>query len=177
MIRKILNTKDPKISQVCKKVTKIDKKVLTILKDLKDTLKAQKNPEGVGLAAPQIGENLRIFAMNDNGKIRTIINPEILEMSKEKPKKFKEGEKEIMEGCLSLPNYYGPVSRAKKIKIKFLDTNNGKEKVEEFKDLSAQIVQHEIDHLNGIIFLNRILEQESPLYKIENEEWIEIELK
>ena len=176
MIRKILNTKNPKIKQVCKKVEKIDKKVLIILKDLVDTLKAQKNPEGVGLAAPQIGENLRIFAMNDNGKIRTIINPETLEISKEKTKKPIEGEKEIMEGCLSLPNYYGPVTRAKRIKIKHLG-KDGKIKTEEFKGLPAQIVQHEIDHLNGIVFLNRILEQEQPLYKLEKDEWIEVELK
>lgn len=175
MIRKILNTKDPKISQVCKKVKEIDKKVISIAKDLKETLKVQKDPEGVGLAAPQIGENLRIFAMNDNGKIRVIINPEILEISKEKPKKAKEEENEIMEGCLSLPNYYGPLKRPQKIKIQYLDLD-GKIKQEEFKNLSAQIVQHEIDHLNGIVFVNRLLEQKKPLYKLEKDEWVEIEL-
>lgn len=175
MIRKILNTKDPKISQVCKKVKAIDKKVISIAKDLKETLKVQKDPEGVGLAAPQIGENLRIFAMNDNGKIRVIINPEILEISKEKANLPKQKEKEVMEGCLSLPNYYGPLKRPQKIKIKYLDLN-GITKVEEFKGLSAQIVQHEIDHLNGIVFVNRLLEQKQPLYKLEKDEWVEVEL-
>lgn len=175
MIRKILSTKDPKISQVCKEVKVIDKKVIIIAKDLKETLKIQNDPEGVGLAAPQIGENLRIFAMNDNGKIRVIINPEILEISKEKAKKVKSEEKEIMEGCLSLPNYYGPLKRPQKIKIKYLDLD-GRIKEEEFKGLSAQIVQHEIDHLNGIVFVNRLLEQKQPLYKLEKNEWVEIEL-
>jgi len=175
MIRKILSTKDPKMSQVCKKVKVIDKKVISITKDLKETLTVQKDPEGVGLAAPQIGENLRIFAMNDNGKIRVIINPEILEISKEKPKKEKTDEKEIMEGCLSLPNYYGPLKRPQRVKIKYLGLN-GTLKEEEFKGLSAQIVQHEIDHLNGVVFVNRLLEQKQPLYKLENDEWVEIEL-
>lgn len=175
MIRKILSTKDPKISQICKEVKKIDKKVISISNDLIETLKVQKDPEGVGLAAPQIGENLRIFAMNDNGKIRVIINPHILEISKENSKNEKGSEKEIMEGCLSLPNYYGPLKRAAKVKIQFLDFN-GLKKQEEFKGLSAQIVQHEIDHLNGIVFVNRLLEQKKPLYKLENDEWVEIEL-
>ncbi|MFH1971018.1 MAG: peptide deformylase [Patescibacteria group bacterium] len=175
MIRKILGTKDPKISQVCKKVKSIDKKVISIAKDLKETLRVQKDPEGVGLAAPQIGENLRIFAMNDNGKIRVIINPEILEISKEKTAKPKQQEKEIMEGCLSLPNYYGPLKRPQKVKIKYLEIN-GTYKEEEFKGLSAQIVQHEIDHLNGIVFVHRLLEQKQPLYQLEKDEWVEIEL-
>lgn len=175
MIRKILNTKDPKISQVCKKVKAIDKKVISIAKDLKETLKVQNDPEGVGLAAPQIGENLRIFAMDDKGKVRVIVNPEILEISNEKAKKIKGEEKEIMEGCLSLPNYYGPLHRPQKVKIKYLDLD-GKEKEEEFKGLSAQIIQHEIDHLNGIVFVNRLLEQKKPLYKLEKDEWVEIEL-
>jgi len=175
MIRKILTTKNPKMSQICKKVKLIDKKVISIAKDLKETLKAQKDPEGVGLAAPQIGENLRIFAMKDNGKIRVIINPEILEISKEKYKGTNNKEKEIMEGCLSLPNYYGPLKRPQKVKIKHLGFD-GITKEEEFKNFSAQIVQHEIDHLNGIIFVNRLLEQKQPLYKLENDKWEEIEL-
>jgi len=175
MIRKILGTKDPKISQVCKKVKAIDKKVISIAKDLKETLKAQKEPEGVGLASTQIGENLRIFAMNDNGKIRVIINPEILEISKEKAKTPKQQEKEVMEGCLSLPNYYGPLKRPQKVKIKYLTLDNV-QKEEEFNGLSAQIVQHEIDHLNGIVFVHRLLEQKQPLYQLENDEWVEVEL-
>ena len=113
--------------------------------------------------------------MKDNGKIRVIINPEILEISKEKYKKTNNKEKEIMEGCLSLPNYYGPLKRPQKVKIKHLDFD-GITKEEEFKNFSAQIVQHEIDHLNGIIFINRLLEQKQPLYKMENDKWEEIEL-
>lgn len=176
MIRKILSTKDPKLTRVCKKVNKIDKKVLKIAKDLTQTLKAQKDPEGVGLAAPQIGENLRIFAMNDNGKIRVIINPKVIKATKSKRKKTKEEQdKEIMEGCLSLPNYYGPLERAEKITISFVDTK-GQTWEETFKGLPAQIVEHEIDHLNGVIFLNRLLEQKKPLYKLEGDEWAEVEL-
>lgn len=175
MIRKILGTKDPKLTIPSKSVQKLDKRIKKLISDLKDTLTAQKNPEGVGLSGSQIGENLKVFAMLDKGRVRIVINPKILTISKKKivPKEGKE--KEIMEGCLSLPNYYGPVKRARMVKIKFLD-ENGKEKIEEFKGLPAQIVQHEIDHLEGTIFLTRLFKQKKPLYKLENGEWQEVEL-
>jgi peptide deformylase len=80
-----------------------------------------------------------------------------------------------MEGCLSLPDYYGPLQRSNKIKIKYLDLT-GKQKEEEFTGLAAQIVQHEIDHLNGIMFVSKLLEQKAPLYKLEKNEWVEVEL-
>jgi peptide deformylase len=181
MVRKILRSGDPRLRKPCKPVKKIDKKVISIINDLKDTLKVQKDPEGVGLAANQIGENLRVFAMVDKNKIRIIINPEIISTSDQsKPKstpntpKIK-SHKQIMEGCLSLPNYYSPLKRVQKIKIKYLNID-GKEKVEEFTGFPAQIIGHEIDHLNGIMFLDRLLEQKKKLYKLEKDGWGEVEL-
>ncbi len=178
MIRKIIDIKNPRLRQKSKPVNKIDKQVLGIIADLRDTLTAQKDPEGVGLAAPQIGKNLKVFIINHEGQKRVIINPKIISRSaKNKPHyaKASRGQREILEGCLSLPNYYGPLNRNLSIKIEYLD-EKGDKKIEEFKGFLAQIVQHEIDHLNGILFIDRILEQKTPLYKFDKGDWEEVEL-
>jgi len=175
MIRKILLAKEPSLRLPSKPVRKIDKKIIQIVNDLKETLATQKDPEGVGLAAPQIGKNLRIFVMLDDGEIRAIVNPEIVKISGStgKAKKTKKGD--IMEGCLSLPHYYGPLKRSDHITLKYLSPE-GKEVTEDFVGFTAQIVQHEIDHLNGILFVDRLLEVKKPLYKLEGDSWEEVEL-
>jgi peptide deformylase len=179
MIRKILHSGDPKLREISKRVIKIDSKAVELIRDLKETLAVQKDPEGVGLAAPQIGKNLRVFVANYKELNRVVINPEILETKMEKVKTKKGSNKgskqEILEGCLSLPNYYGPLKRINLVKIKYLN-EEGKEIVEEFKNFDAQIILHEIDHLNGILFLDRLLEQKKPLYKLEKDKWEEVEL-
>lgn len=171
MVRKIVSADDRLLRKKAKPVTKIDKKIKNIIKDLKDTLVAQKNPEGVGLAAPQIGKSLRMFVMlQKNKKIRVVINPEVVNVAKKDNK-----DPEAMEGCLSIPHYYGPLTRPESITIKFL--NEKGEKVEEtFKGFDAQIVQHEIDHLEGKLFVDRLLDQKKPLYKFSDEgEWEEVD--
>jgi peptide deformylase len=175
MIRKIVRVGHPALRKVSKKIQKIDKKIINLVKDLTDTLKTQKDPEGVGLSACQIGVNLRVFVMLKSKKIVPVINPEILEIS-EMPKKKRAAEEEaLMEGCLSLPHYYSPLERAKKIKIKYQNIE-GKDVVEEFSGFEAQIVQHEIDHLNGGLFVERVLEQKENIYKMNKGEWEEVEL-
>ena len=176
MIRKILRSGDPRLREISKPVTKIDSKILKLIRDLKETLAIQKNPEGVGLAAPQIGKRLRIFVANYKELNRIVINPEILKSKSpitnyQSPK----SRQEILEGCLSLPNYYAPLKRINLVKIKYLN-EEGKEVTEEFKGFNAQIVLHEIDHLNGILFLDRLLEQKQPLYKLGKDKWEEVEL-
>lgn len=142
-------------------------------------LVVQDDPEGVGLAAAQIGKNVQIFLINFEGTEKIIINPKVISKSKIKGKSTK-GRSRLggkpLEGCLSLPHYYGPIKRANKIKIKFLD-EKGKTKVEEFRGFLAQIVQHELDHLNGILFVDRILEQDSNLFEYNKGEWEEVELE
>lgn len=175
MIRKILNVREPSLRKISRPVNKIDKKILEIVRDLKDTLAIQKNPEGVGLAAPQIGKNLRIFVFSFKNLSRACINPEVLEKSETKLK-AKSKKQTIMEGCLSLPNYYGPLKRSAVVKLKYLDENS-EEKIEEFKDFYAQIVLHEVDHLNGKLFIDRLLQEKKPLFKLDkNGEWEEVEL-
>ncbi len=176
MIRKVLASTNPSLRQKAKAVQKIDKKILDLVRDLKDTLGVQTDPEGVGLAAPQIGKNLRIFLIKHKGVERVIINPEVLEAKNAKsPEKTKIKKGQIMEGCLSLPHYYGPIKRANYVKLKYLG-EDGKENVEEFKEFFAQIVLHEIDHLEGILFVDRLLQQKKPLYKLVKDEWEEVEL-
>lgn len=175
MIRKILGTKNPTLREKSKTVGKIDKKIIEIITDLKDTLEVQKDPEGVGLAAPQIGKNLRIFVAKYKNFDRVVINPEIIKIENTKKERAKDGKKEILEGCLSLPYYYGPLKRAARITIKYLN-QNGESVTETFEGFQAQIIMHEIDHLNGILFIDRLISENKPLYKIDGDEWEEVEL-
>src|SRR3990170_8961138 len=118
MVRDILNTKNPDLRKISKPVVQIDKKIKSLINDLKETLKVQEDPEGVGLAAPQIGKNLQVFVIKPNDLIKTIINPEVISVDKKTNKpittEVSKSNKKIMEGCLSLPNYYGPIKRNKK---------------------------------------------------------------
>ncbi len=175
MIKKVVQAGNSGLREVSKPVNKIDKKILLLIANLKETLLAHKNPEGVGLAAPQIGKNLRVFVMRDGKKIKTVINPEIISRSKIKASKTKKDDKdEILEGCLSIPHYYGPLAREEEIKIKYLN-ESGQKITETFKDFSAQIVQHEIDHLNGLLFVDHLLKQKRPLYQIVGDEIEEVD--
>lgn len=177
MIRKILASGDPILRRKSKAVTKIDKKVLSLIQDLKDTLAVQKEPEGVGLAAPQIGKNLQIFLANYKTFERVVINPKIISKVEKvtKQKSNKIPKEEILEGCLSLPNYYGPLKRSPKVKIEYKN-EKGEKVTESFSGFEAQIILHEIDHLNGVLFVDRLLEAKKPLYKLNGKEWEEFEL-
>ena len=191
MVKKIVGVKNPRLRIKSKSVKNIDKKILKLIQDLHDTLSAQKNPEGVGLAGPQIGKNYRVFVAKLEGNIKTFINPKIVSDIKDPEKaslrldngaRKKGGAKhdnhssrKIMEGCLSLPHYYGPLKRSTRIKISYLD-EKGEKKVETFESFSAQIIRHEIDHLNGILFIDRLLEQKKPLYELVGEDWQEVEI-
>lgn len=182
MIKKIIKVTDPKLRIKSKVIKNFDKKLLKIIADIRDTLIVQKDPEGVGLAAPQIGVNLKIFIMKYKSKQQVFINPKItivsnstigvtsLSSDKPQPKAPK-----IMEGCLSLPNFYGPLTRSPKIKVEY--QNERGEKITEFRSgFEAQIIQHEVDHLNGVLFIDRLLEQKKPLFELVNGEWEEVEL-
>jgi len=177
MIRKILLSKNPILRLKSKPVAKVDTKILKLIQDLKDTLSIQKEPEGVGLAAPQIGKNLRVFYANYKGFERVVINPEIIAISKKSVaiSKERKSKKEILEGCLSLPYYYGPLKRAPKITVKYLN-EKGEKVTETFEGFNAQIIMHEIDHLEGVLFVDHLLKEKKPLYKVQGDEWEEVEL-
>ena len=184
MRQKIIQSGNPILRTVSKDVEKVDKRILKLIQDLKDTLAVQKEPEGVGLAAPQIGRNLRVFiaqykqASLQNGKEfnRVVVNPKIIEeTTAPATKKGKKSKNEILEGCLSLPFYYGPLKRSKSVKLEYMN-EKGEKVIETFTDFNAQIILHEIDPLNGILFIDHLLQEKKPLYKVENDEWEEVEL-
>lgn len=176
MILKIVKIKDPVLRQKAKAVDKIDKKITKLIEDMKETLLAQKDPEGVGLAAPQVGKSLQIFIMHypeEGINCKAVINPKVINRKKGKPKKKKE--KQLLEGCLSLPYYYGPVERAGEITIEYLDEKGEKQR-ETMRGFPAQIVGHEMDHLEGKLFVDYIIAQKAPMYFVQGEDYQEVEL-
>lgn len=176
MIRKIIPSGNSILRTRSKPVGTCDKKIKDLVRDLKDTLAIQKDPEGVGLAAPQIGKNLQVFVCSYKKFNRVVINPKILAISdKQSDDGNKKSKREILEGCLSLPFYYGPLKRAKKVKVEYT-TETGKRLTEEFTGFEAQIILHEIDHLNGVLFIDHLIREKKPLYKVMGDDWEEVEI-
>lgn len=166
------------LSQTAKEVGKVDSFVLKIIDEMKRALDSAHDPIGVGLAAPQIGKSLRIFIakLSPKSKHMVFINPKIISKSEaqivpniksskkieaKKPKKSKD---KMLEGCLSLKDVWGEVARPKEVTLFYLD-EKGKPHQKKFKGFMALIAQHEIDHLNGVLFTKRVLEQKGKLYK------------
>ncbi|MGZ7443803.1 peptide deformylase [Paenibacillus sp. TH7-28] len=140
-IRIIVKEPDEVLHKVAKEVTKITPNVQKILTDMADTMY---DAEGVGLAAPQIGilKRMIVVDVGDEQGLIELINPEIVS---------KEGEQFGPEGCLSIPGYRGDVRRAMTVTVKGLD-RNGKEVTYTGSELLARAFQHEIDHLNGVLY-------------------------
>ena len=146
-ILEIKKFNDPVLRKKCKEVRKIDKKTKKLVVDIVQTMK--KN-QGVGLAAPQIGISKRAIAVQTDLKdqrILVLVNPKILKKSKE----IEMGE----EGCLSFPDIFLKIKRAQKIEIDGLDINGKKIRIKA-QGLLARVFQHDIDHLDGILFFNQL---------------------
>ncbi len=124
-----------------KQVPKVTKEVLKLIKDMEETVKGQ----GIGLAAPQVGQSLRVCLATINGKMTPLINPEIIWESEEMLI--------AEEGCLSLPEVNVDVPRAEEIIITFLDPK-GQEQERRLQEWDARVVQHEVDHLDGILIVD-----------------------
>lgn len=141
MILKIQTSKDnPILRKKTEPVMEITGDILNLIKDMGETMAENK---GVGLSANQVGKDVRLFVISSElSKKRVFINPEIIKLSRKT---------EILEeGCLSLPNFFIPVKRAKSLKIKAINEKGKKFKLK-VKDLLARAIQHEFDHLNGIL--------------------------
>lgn len=166
---KIVIAPNSVLSQKAESVKKIDKEILELIEEMKQTLLGTKDPVGVGLAAPQVGKPLRIFLAKPTPKseILTCINPKILSKSAElkplkRPKNSTNKRAGTLEGCLSLPTIWGTVLRSSALTFSYLD-ENGRTHKKSCKDFLATIVQHEIDHLDGVLFPKRVLEQKARL--------------
>lgn len=175
---KIVQAPNPVLSEPSKPVSKIDLSILKLIGEMKKTLSSAKDPEGVGLAASQVGKSLKIFIAKPALKDKTIvfINPNIIEidpLSKSFTRERKVGKKkkepQKLEGCLSLKDIWGTVLRSPRVKLSYTD-ENGQKQIKEFRGFLATIVQHEYDHLEGILFPRRVLEQKGKLYKSSKDE-------
>lgn len=153
---------------------KKDKKnIAPLLLEMEEALLSASDPKGVGLAAPQIGKSIAVFITKptEKAKILAFFNPEIVD-SQPSQKLEARSKKRVrkLEGCLSLPNIWGEVLRAPAVTLSYQD-KTGKKKTKKFTGFMATIVQHETDHLNGILFPKHVLEQKGNLYRsYKNEE-------
>jgi len=154
----IRNLPDPILKQKAKRVRTIDSSVKKLISDMIETMHS--DPGRVGLAAPQVGVSLRVIVIGlPEAEDIAIVNPEIVR---------RRGERLINEGCLSVPGYFGQVQRAESVTVKGRD-QSGKEIRIKADGLLAQALEHEIDHINGVLYLDH-LESMDKLYKIEPEE-------
>lgn len=132
----------PVLKRICEPVKKIDGKLRSFLDDMAETMYKF---DGIGLAAPQVGRAIRAVVIDiGNGKLMEMINPAIIQ---------KEGTCMDSEGCLSVPGIFGEVARAEKVTVEYT-TRYGKKRKLEADALLARCIQHELDHLNGILFID-----------------------
>ncbi|EKO1912380.1 peptide deformylase [Clostridium botulinum] len=143
-IRNIRKYGDELLRKKSRKIEKIDDRVLTLLEDMAETMYSA---EGVGLAAPQVGILKRVVVIDVGEGLIKLINPEIIET---------EGNQKDVEGCLSVPGEQGEVERPYKVKVKALN-EKGEEIVLEGEELLARAFCHEIDHLDGILFVDKVI--------------------
>jgi peptide deformylase len=149
---------DPVLRQKAKKISGADASIRKLIDDMIETMH---EASGVGLAAPQVGVSLRMVVIclpEEDAHEIVLINPEIIKTS---------GEREIEERCLSVPGYAGQVKRALSVTVKGRD-ENWKEVRIKAEDLLAQALEHEIDHLNGILYVDRVISPDK-LIKLESE--------
>ncbi len=175
-VLQIRTAPDPFLRRKTSRVTKIDAKVQQLIDDMFETMHAA---HGVGLAANQVGVPLRILVMGipqvpegseEDGEATieevALINPEFVK---------KGGEREVGEGCLSIPGYRGTLKRAEWVKVKALG-RNGREVRFKAEGLKAQALEHEIEHLDGVLYIDRMKEQGvlEQLVELNTEEPVEV---
>lgn len=162
MIQKILTipNQENELRQKSKKVTTFDKSLEKLIIDLTQTLEAQTDPPGLGLSAPQIGVFKRIFVAKIRNRTKSFVNPKILKFSKK--------EIAFLEGCFSVPELYGHVIRPAELDLEAQD-KLGKKITAHYKGLPSRIIQHEIDHLNGTLFIDHVHDQNGKMFKVEKD--------
>ncbi|KAB0667421.1 peptide deformylase [Oryzomonas japonica] len=161
----ILRYPHPVLKKLCHRVTTIDNAIHDLIRDLLDTMR--EGPGSVGVAAPQIGVTLRVCVVdvsasrhgkdNNHGQL-CMINPEITARS---------GTAVMREGCMSVPDYTGDVERATEITVRY-DEPDGTERIFTATGFEAVAIQHEMDHLDGILFLDRIVSLKTGLFRRKN---------
>ena len=143
-VLEVMKTGHPVLKQIAEPVEFVNKKIRQLLDDMAETMY---KTDGVGLAAPQVNVSKRIIVLDDGNGLIEVINPEIVK---------KEGSQIGLEGCLSVPELFGDVERYDKIEVHGINRNNNKIMIKA-EGFLARIFQHEIDHLNGILFVEKLV--------------------
>ena len=162
----IITVPHPTLRTVAAPVTQSNFKFQKFLIDLGETLQKKKNPGGVGLAAPQVDRSIRVFCTTVEG-LETFINPRIIAQSRE----FTLGDnpkEPYLEGCLSMPGIYAPVPRHEWMELEYFLLNPDfslQKKTKRFGMFYARVIQHELDHLDGVLFTDHALKHEYIIYK------------
>ncbi len=162
-VKEVLLYPDPRLKEVCAAIDGFDESVTTLLQDLVDTM--VDTGHSVGVAAPQIGDVRRAVVVDvshsklgkkqKNHGLLQMVNPEIIE---------KEGDQVVREGCMSVPDYTGNVNRAERIVVQFRDRQDDLQVIRA-EGFEAIAIQHEIDHLDGHLFLDRVTSLKTDLFR------------
>lgn len=170
----IITVPHPTLREVAQQVTEVTPELVHFVGKLEETLRQTRNPKGVGLAAPQVDTRWRIFTTAVDGEVLTLVNPRMIDAS-EALTLGPNADDPILEGCLSMPHLYGPVPRHTWVDMGFdVLTKQGTQEWKlvgakrRFVDFFARVVQHEQDHLDGILFIDHSLTYDLPVY-LENE--------
>jgi len=164
-VQNILLYPHPILKKMARPVDRLDDEISGLVQDLIDTMR--EGPGSVGVAAPQIGVSLRVCVVDvsasrhgkeNNHGLLVLVNPEIVE---------REGGAIMREGCMSVPDYTGDVERATRIRLRFRETD-GTEREIEASGFEAVAIQHEMDHLDGVLFLDRIVSLKTGLFRRKN---------
>jgi peptide deformylase len=156
-VLKVRCVPDPVLRRKAKRISALDAKIRKLIDDMLETMPAA---SGVGLAAPQVGVSLRLVVIGLPGEEPVVlINPEVVKRS---------GQREVDEGCLSIPGYRGKVKRSESVTVKARD-RDWKECRYKGTELLGQVLEHELDHLNGVLYIDSI-ENPEDLYSIEPQE-------
>lgn len=164
-VQKIILYPHPLLKKMCNPVIAIDQDIQSLIDDLLDTMRA--GPGSVGVAAPQIGVSLRVCVVDVSGSklgrdnnhgLLTMINPVVLAVA---------GIATMREGCMSVPDYTGDVDRATDIVVGFTDRDGNSREINS-SGFEAVAIQHELDHLDGLLFLDRIVSLKTGLFRRKN---------
>lgn len=162
-VQPILKYPHPLLKKMAHRVEALDATIHALVQDLLDTMQA--GPGSVGVAAPQIGVGLRVCVVDvsnsrhgkdNNHGLLCMINPEIISRS---------GNAVMREGCMSVPDYTGDVERATEITVRFLDSQSDREQEVAASGFEAVAIQHEMDHLDGVLFLDRVVSVSTGLFR------------
>lgn len=148
-LRQIVKEGDSVLRKKCRPVTAFDEKLWMLLDDMNETLN---EAQGLGLAAPQVGILKRVVVIHMNDEVLEMVNPEIIE---------RRGEQECMEGCLSIPDQWGILKRPQYVKLRYRDRNGDLYEIEG-EDLFASCASHETDHLDGVLYIDKVIRMVDP---------------